>query len=379
MSLQLSDEQRSLVATVREFAARECSSREQRLALTDGGRSHTNLEIARKMADLGFLGLSIPEEYGGSGGGLFDACLFLEELAYNRIPLGSFGVTLIVAHMYLSFAGEDLKKEILGAVVAGMPTAVAMSEPGSGSDVASLRCRAEPVDGGYRINGQKTWISNAHISDHIMLVARTADTGQKHQGITMLSVPTSTPGIEIRPIATMGLEVNDVFFTDCVVGADRLVGVEGQGWQQLILGLNTERVIVGALALGQARRAFDDTLTYVTQREQFGRPVGSFQALSHRLADLATEIEVTRLLVHDVAQRVDENPGKLMPREASMVKLKATELAKLAALEGMQMMGGMGYTEEAGMEEQLRATVVGTVVGGTSEIQRDIIAKTFGL
>ena len=379
MSLQLSDEQRSLVATVREFAARECSPREQRLALTDGGRSHTNLEIARKMADLGFLGLSIPEEYGGSGGGLFDACLFLEELAYNRIPLGSFGVTLIVAHMYLSFAGEDLKKEILGAVVAGMPTAVAMSEPGSGSDVASLRCRAEPVDGGYRINGQKTWISNAHISDHIMLVARTADTGQKHHGITMLSVPTSTPGIEIRPIATMGLEVNDVFFTDCVVGADRLVGVEGQGWQQLILGLNTERVIVGALALGQARRAFDDTLTYVTQREQFGRPVGSFQALSHRLADLATEIEVTRLLVHDVAQRVDENPGKLMPREASMVKLKATELAKLAALEGMQMMGGMGYTEEAGMEEQLRATVVGTVVGGTSEIQRDIIAKTFGL
>ena len=379
MSLQLSDEQRSLVATVREFAARECGSREQRLALTDGGRSHTNLEIARKMADLGFLGLSIPEEYGGSGGGLFDACLFLEELAYNRIPLGSFGVTLIVAHMYLSFAGEDLKKEILGAVVAGMPTAVAMSEPGSGSDVASLRCRAEPVDGGYRINGQKTWISNAHISDHIMLVARTADTGQKHHGITMLSVPTSTPGIEIRPIATMGLEVNDVFFTDCVVGADRLVGVEGEGWQQLILGLNTERVIVGALALGQARRAFDDTLTYVTQREQFGRPVGSFQALSHRLADLATEIEVTWLLVHDVAQRVDENPGKLMPREASMVKLKATELAKLAALEGMQMMGGMGYTEEAGMEEQLRATVVGTVVGGTSEIQRDIIAKTFGL
>ena len=379
MSLQLTDEQQSLVATVREFAARECGTREQRLALTGGGKSHTNMEIARKMADLGFLGLSIPEEYGGSGGGLFDACLFLEELAYNRIPLAGFGVTLIVAHMYLGFAGEDLKKEILGAVVSGMPTAVAMSEPGSGSDVASLRCKADPVDGGYRINGQKTWISNAHISDHIMLVARTADTGQKHQGITMMSVPTTTPGIEIRPIATMGLEVNDVFFTDCVVGRDRLVGVEGQGWQQLILGLNTERVIVGALALGQARRAFEDTLAYVKQRDQFGRPVGSFQALSHRLADLATEIEVTRLLVHDVAQRVDENPGKLMPREASMVKLKATELAKQAALEGMQMMGGMGYTQEAGMEEQLRATVVGTVVGGTSEIQRDIIAKTLGL
>jgi alkylation response protein AidB-like acyl-CoA dehydrogenase len=254
-----------------------------------------------------------------------------------------------------------------------------MSEPGSGSDVASLRCKAEKSDGGYRINGQKTWISNAHYSDHILLVARTSDTGQKHQGISMISVPTSTPGVEIRPIATMGIEVNDVFFTDCEVGEDRIVGVEGQGWAQLISGLNTERVIIGALAIGQARRAFDDTLAYVKTREQFGKPVGSFQALSHRLADLATEIECTRLLVHDVAQRVDENPDTLMPREASMVKLKSTELAKAAALEGMQMMGGMGYAVEGGMEEQLRATVVGTVVGGTSEVQRDIIAKTLGL
>jgi alkylation response protein AidB-like acyl-CoA dehydrogenase len=195
----------------------------------------------------------------------------------------------------------------------------------------------------------------------------------------MISVPTSTPGIEIRPIATMGLDVNDVFFTDCVVGGDRLVGAQDQGWQQLVMGLNTERVIIGSLALGQARRAFDDTLAYVTQREQFGTPIGSFQALSQRLADLATEIEATRLLVWDVAQRVDENPGTLMPREASMVKLKATEVAKLATLEGMQMMGGMGYAQEGGMEAQLREAVVGTVVGGTSEIQRDIIAKTFGL
>lgn len=379
MSLRLTDEQHSLVATVREFASKECGTREQRLALTDGGKTPTNPEIARKLAGLGFLGLSIPEGYGGSGGGLFDACLFVEELAYNRIPLGSFGVTLIVSHMYLNFATEDLKHEVLGSVVTGTPTAVAMSEPDSGSDVASLRCKAEKVDGGYRVNGQKTWISNAHVSEHILLVARTSDTGQKHQGISMISVPTDTPGVEIRPIATLGLEVNDVFFTDCFVGEDRIVGVEGQGWTQLIAGLNTERVIVGALALGQARRAFDDTLDYVKQREQFGRPVGSFQAMSHRLADLATEIEVTRLLVHDVAQRVDENPGKLMPREASMVKLKATELAKHAALEGMQMMGGMGYTQEAGMEAQLRAAVVGTVVGGTSEIQRDIIAKTLGL
>ena len=119
MSLRLTDEQHSLVATVREFASKECGTREQRLALTDGGKTPTNPEIARKLAGLGFLGLSIPEGYGGSGGGLFDACLFVEELAYNRIPLGSFGVTLIVSHMYLNFATEDLKHEVLGSVVTG--------------------------------------------------------------------------------------------------------------------------------------------------------------------------------------------------------------------------------------------------------------------
>ena len=379
VSLQLTEEQQSLVATVREFAARECGTREKRLELTNGGKTHHSQEISGKLADLGFLGLSIPEEYGGAGGGLYDACLFVEELAYNQIPVGSYAVTLIVAHVYLSWASEDLKKEILGAVVAGTPTAIAMSEPGSGSDVASLRCRADKVDGGYRLNGQKMWITNAHLSDHILLVARTSDTGDKHQGISMFSVPVSTPGVEIRPIATMGAEVNEVFFSDCEIGPERLVGTEGGGWLQLIAGLNTERVIVGALALGQARRSFEDTLNYVKTREQFGRPVGTFQALSHRLAELATEIECTRLLVHDVAQRVDENPGKLMPQEASMVKLKATELAKHAALEGIQMMGGMGYAVEGGMEEQFRAVVVGTIAGGSSEIQRDIIAKTLGL
>lgn len=379
MSLQLTDEQKSMVDTVREFAARECGTREKLLELTNGGKTHHNDEISRKLADLGFLGLSIPEEYGGAGGTLSDACLLVEEIAYNQIPVGSYAVTLIVAHVYLNFASEELKKEVLGNVVAGGATAIAMSEPGSGSDVASLRCKAEKSDGGYRLNGQKMWISNAHFSDHVLLVARTSDTGDKHQGISMFSVPTSTPGMEMRPIPTMDAEVNDIFFTDAEIGADRLVGAEGQGWHQLIAGLNTERVIVGALALGQARRSFDDTLNYVKTRQQFGRPVGSFQALSQRLADLATEIECTRLLVHDVAQRVDENPGKLMPQEASMVKLKATELAKHAALEGIQMMGGMGYAQEGGMEAQFRAAVVGTIAGGSSEIQRDIIAKTLGL
>ncbi len=380
MSLQLTDEQRSLVQTVRDFCTKHCDTRDQRLALTDGGTEQHSRTIAAEMAALGWLGLSIPEEYGGSGGGLFDACLVIEAMSRGRAPLSSYPVTLIVAHTYLMFAGEELKRQVLGGVTAGAVTSIAMSEPGSGSDVASLTCRAEKVDGGYRLNGQKTWCSNAHLADYILVVARTSATGAKHEGISMFSIPAGTAGMQTRRIETMvGAEVNDIYLTDCVVGDDRLVGGEGHGWAQLVAGLNIERVIIGAMFLGLAQRAFDDTLTYVAQRTQFGRPVGSFQALSQRLADLATELEATRLLVYDVAQRVDENPGRLFAREASMVKLKATELAKHAALEGVQMLGGAGYAREYGMEELLRASMAGTIVGGTSEIQRDIIAKTLGL
>jgi isovaleryl-CoA dehydrogenase len=214
----------------------------------------------------------------------------------------------------------------------------------------------------------------------VLLVCRTDDSGAKHDGLTMLSIPTDSDGIEIRPIQTMGGEVvNDVFFTDCHVDADRLLGEEGKAWMQLMTGLNVERLILAALMLGTAQRAFDDTLAYVKEREQFGRPIGSFQTIKHRLADLATELECCRLLTYDVAQQVDDNPGRLFPREASMAKLKVTETAKKIALEGMQMMGGYGYATEYDMEGHVRSTLVSTIYGGTSEIQREVIAKTYGL
>ena len=158
-----------------------------------------------------------------------------------------------------------------------------------------------------------------------------------------------------------------------------MLGQEGGGWMQLMAGLNVERLILAASALGIAQRAFDDLLAYVKERKQFGRPIGSFQALKHRIADLATEIECVRLLVYDVARKVDSDPNQLLPREASMAKLKATEVAKKTALEGLQIMGGYGYANEYPMERHLRSAVVTTIYGGTSEIQKNIIAKTLGL
>jgi alkylation response protein AidB-like acyl-CoA dehydrogenase len=380
MTVTLTDEQQAFVESIRDFAKRECGTREQRDALTDHGREVHNDDLYGRLAELGWLGASIPEAYGGSGGGAVDMCLLLEESSRGQIPMGFFGVTMIVAGAYQRFGSEEQKQEILGGIVDGTLECIAMSEPEAGSDVGSLTCRAERSDGGYVINGQKTWITGAHEADHILLVCRTKRTGNKHEGLSMISVPSDSDGLEVRGIDTMGgREVNDVFFTDCPVPGQRLLGQEDQAWMQLMAGLNYERLVIAAQMLGVAERAFEDVLAYVKERKQFGRPIGSFQALRHRIADLATEIDACRLLVYDVARRTDENPGQLLPREASMAKLKATETAKRVALEGMQMMGGYGYATEYDMERHVRVTLPATIYGGTSEIQRDIIAKTLGL
>ena len=380
MATTFTDEQRDFVAAVRDFCARECGPREQREALKQFGHPGHSPEIVAKLADLGWLGVGIPEAYGGAGRGMVDLCLFIEETARGLVPVQTFAVTSIVAGVYERFASEDLKREVLGGICRGAVEAIAMSEPEAGSDVASLTCRAVADNGGFVLNGQKSWCSNAHLADHIVVVARTSAEGDKHAGLTMFSVPVNADGLEIRGIDTMGgREVNDLFLTDCYVPREHVIGAVDQGWSQLIAGLNVERLLLASLMLGFGQRAFDDALAYVKERKQFGRAIGSFQVIKHRLADLATELECCRLLVYEVAARVDEDPSRLFPREASMAKLKVTETAKRAALEGMQMMGGYGYASEYDMERLVRTTVVSTIYGGTSEIQRDIVAKTYGL
>ncbi len=378
--MNLTDEQRAFVEAIRDFARRECGTREQRDALTENGREPHNPEIYAKIAELGWLGAAIPEEYGGAGGGSVDLCLLCEEFSRGQIPMGFFPVTMMSARPVELFGSDGLKEEILPRIVAGTVYAIAMSEPEAGSDVGNVSCRAERANGGWVINGQKTWITGAHAADHILLVCRTARTGNKHEGLTMISVPREASGLEIRGIDTMGgREVNDMFFTDCDVPDDRVVGRSDHAWMQLMAGLNNERLIIAAQALGMAERAFEDVLAYVKERKQFGKTIGSFQTVAHRLAELATEIEATRHLVYGVAEAVQANPGKMLPREASMAKLKATEIAKRTALDGMQMMGGYGYATEYDMERHVRHTLATTIYGGTSEIQKEIISRSLGL
>ncbi len=369
--MKLTVEQDAFVEAIRDFAARESFD-----GSGDDPHSH---EVAARMGELGWYGLQIPEEYGGSGGSFLDATLFLEETARGRIPVAGYGVTLIVVGALNRFGTEEQKRDLFERVAGGGTLAIAMSEPDAGSDVANLKTKARREDGEYVLDGAKMWCSYAHKASHILIVCRTGP-GERHEDMSMILVPREAAGMTITPIPTLGgEETNEIHLDGVRVSEDALLGGEGAGWTQLMAGLNYERSILAASSLGLAQRTFDDSLAYAKERRQFGRPVGSFQALSHRFAELATEIAQVRLLVRWVASLTDEDPDRMLPQEASMAKLAATELAKRCALEGMQAMGGYGYATEYPMERYLRSAVVGTIYGGTSEIQKNIIAKTLGL
>jgi alkylation response protein AidB-like acyl-CoA dehydrogenase len=381
-SSRFTTEQRDFAQAVREFCRRECGTREKLDALTDGGTEAHSRQLYAKLADAGYIGVSIPEEYGGSGGGTIEQVILFEELYYGLAPVHGAGSTHTVAGVYKKFGSEEQKKTILDAAASGTVLSISVSEPQAGSDAANISCRAQHVPGGFRITGQKTWCSDAQFADYILVVARTDRGGSRHAGLTMLQVPTGVEGLTIRPIDTMGgREVNDLYFTDVFVPESDVVGTEGGAWHQLMAGLNGERLVCAAQGLGMAQRSFDDLLRYVTEREQFGARIGSFQALRHRVADLAIEIEAARALTYDTALRIAEGGGdpKELVRLTSMAKVKVTTTAKTVALEGVQMMGGYGYAVEYGMEAHLRRAIAPTIYAGTNEIQREIISGTYGL
>jgi alkylation response protein AidB-like acyl-CoA dehydrogenase len=376
------EEQQAFAEALRDFCRRECGTREQRDALTDHGRDSHNQALWEQMADLGWAGVAIPEEYGGSGGSLVEQVIFFEECWRGLAPVIASGSASTVAGCYKRFGSEAQKHAALGAMSSGAIMAIAISEPEAGSDVGNISTRAERQDGGYVINGQKTWCSAAHQSTHLLLLARTSREESRHDGLTMFEVPAGAAGVEIRGIDTMGgREVNDVFLTDVFVPEENVVGEVGRGWKQVMAGLAGERLVCAAQGLGMAERAFDDLLAYVKQRKQFGQPIGTFQALRHRIADLGIEVECSRLITYEVACRVHESRGTAqeLTRLTSMAKVKVTETAKRVALEGMQMMGGYGYACEYDMERHVRTALAPPIYAGTNEIQREIISSTYGL
>lgn len=373
-------EQLDFANAIEQLCSERCGSVDQRRALTDDGRLSNSPELLLRLADLGWLGVSLPAEYGGGGAGMVEECIFLEETARGLAPIHAYGTGLTAAQTYLRHGTEEQKKEVLSNLCSGRFEAIALSEPGAGSDLGSVRTRAIRDGDRFVVNGQKTWITAAHLADHILVLTRTSTEGSKHQGLTLMYLGTDTPGLEIKPIITMdGHTVNEVFFTDVAVPVANVVGGIGDAWHRLMRGLNVERLIIAAMSIGSARRSLEDTINYVRQREQFGRSIGTFQAVRHRLADLVAEIDCCRAYVYQVAAQIDAGLEDQLAREGSIAKLKCTEVAKRAALEGVQLMGGNGYTVEYGMELQVRKALAPPIYGGANEIQREIIGKSLGL
>ena len=378
--MSLSTEQLDFQSAIRDFCARGCATREQREALLDPDEEDQSSSLYKQLAELGWLGVAIPEEYGGSGGTYVEQTILFEELWRGLAPVKALGPTTTVAGCYKRFGSEDQKRDALAAIASGEIMSISISEPGAGSDVAAVACAATPVSGGYVLNGQKTWCSYAHRATRILLVARTSREGKPHAGLTIFEVPADADGVETRRISTLGgREVNDVFFTDCFVPQENIVGEIGRGFPQIMAGLDGERLLGGAVGLGLGQRALDDTIAYVKERKQFGQTIGSFQVLRHRIADLATELECARLLTYEVAERLERGPDPITTRMTSMAKVKTSEVAKRIALEGMQMMGGYGYATEYEMESHVRHSLVLPIYAGTNEIQREIISGSLGL
>ncbi|RRQ25672.1 acyl-CoA dehydrogenase family protein [Rhodococcus sp. Eu-32] len=378
--MRFTAEQREFATAVRTYCRRDLATVAQRDAVTDGGTLSNSPKVLSDMAAHGWLGVSLPEEFGGGGAGFVDECIFLEESARGLAPTTGYSTGLTAAQTYLRWGTDDQKKTIVGNLVAGRLEAIALSEPGSGSDLASLRTSARRDGDRYLINGQKTWISAAHVAEHILVLAREESAERKHHGMTLLMVPTDAPGLTIRPIDTMEAHTcNDVFFTDVEVPESAVVGTPRNAWKQLMRGLSIERLIIAAMSIGAAQRALDDVIAYTREREQFGHKIASFQAIRHRIADLATDVEMARVFLYDAASGIDSGLEDDLARESAMAKMRSTEVAKNATLEAMQMMGGNGYAREYGMEGQVRRALAPPIYGGTNEIQREIIAKNIGL
>ena len=340
-------------------------------------------EAFNAMAQNGWLGLIAPESYGGSGGSPTDLALVLEETGHHFEELGlwlfrsfTYGCYAILQH------GTDEQKQriVPGAANGKLSFAFALSEPDSGSDAASLRTRAV-IDGDYFIvNGRKQWTSGMDISDYALVALRTNDLGKKQLGISTLMIDTKLPGIEVRKIATLGqhaIGTTEVTFTDVRVPRTALLGQLDHGWAVCEDTLRYERLCLSAVRIGAARRAFEYALDYAKTRHQFGKPIGSFQVTQHKFADMKVMLDTSFTMVRRYAW-LTEN-GKAERADTAVIKYYIAESYKTISDMCLQILGGYGYSMEYPMQRFFRDSRLATIGGGTSEIQKNIIASTLGL
>ena len=337
----------------------------------------------RRMGELGFFGVEYDEKYGGAGADFLTTMVLHEECARSRS--GSFamavGVHTDMASPHLFWTGnEALKSKYLPAICRGeLLTAIAVTEPGGGSDVAALRTRAVRDGEHYILNGSKMFITNGATADVYFVAARveTGDEAKRHRGISMFLVERETPGFTVsRTLDKTGMRASDtaeLSFQDLRVPSANLLGREGVGFYEVMRVFQRERLVAGLHAVSMAQRALEDTIAYVKERQAFGGPLSDKQAIRHRLAEMATDVEAGRWLTYAAWQKYAA--GEDAVREVSMVKLFTAEMVNRVAYGCVQLHGGYGYMREYAVERFARDARLMTIGGGTSEIMKDIIAK----
>jgi short/branched chain acyl-CoA dehydrogenase len=377
LNFDLTQEQQLVRDTVREFA-------ESRIApvAAELDREHRfPYELVAELAELGLMGMTVPEEYGGAGADTLSYAVAVEEL--TRID-SSVAIT-VAAHHSLGtlpifyFGNEEQKREWLPQLASGQKLAAfGLTEPGAGSDAGATRTTAELRHGQWIVNGSKIFITNAG-TEITACVTITARTGEDE--ISNLIVPNGTPGYEISaPMEKMGWHASDtreLSFRDCAVPDGNLLGPRGQGFNQFLEILDGGRISVAAMAVGLAQGAYDLAAAYAQEREQFGRPIARFQAVQFRLADMATEIEAARNLVYKAAWIKDQ--GRPFGREAAIAKLYSGEMSSRVVNWALQVHGGYGYMDEFAISRLYRDQKILEIGEGTNEVQRMVIARHLGL
>ena len=376
MDFALTEDQKMLKTMLCDFATRELEPVAARIDET----GEYPAEEVKKIADLGLMGLTITEKYGGSGKGKIAFCIGVEELSrasasvacYFRASL-SLGIVPVIL-----YGTEAQKQKYLPPHASGEKMACfALTEAGAGSDPASMETTATRRNGGYVINGNKLFISIGAQAE-IIVVFATVDKSLRHRGVTAFIVDKGNAGFSVGKhedkMGFRGLVSTELIFEDCFVPEENRLGEEGQGFRIALDTLDVSRVTVGAEAVGISRAAFEAALNYAKERQQFGQPIANFQAIQWMLADMATQIDAARLLTYRAAYLIDQ--GLPFIREAAMAKLFASEVSSFVTNKALQIHGGYGYTKDYPLERYLRDAKATEIYEGTSEMQRMTIARS---
>lgn len=382
MDFELTNEQHMLRDTLRRFLKDKCPKEVVRKY--DRDEEYPAKEW-KMLADLGFVGVSFPEEYGGTRGDIVEQTLIVEELSRGFTALSliyllgvCFGGLTVMMHGSEEQKNRYLKDLIRGEIIFSL----GMTEPGGGTDIlGAIKTKAVRDGNRYVLNGQKVFTTGAHHASHIITVARTSvDPAKKSRGLTLFLVGTKTEGIEIRKIEKLGsrsVSSFEVFFDNVAVEESSIIGEADRGWHYILDTLNIERILVAAVSLGIAQAAFDEAIAYSKERYAFGRPIGQFQAIQGYISTMATEIELARLITYKAAwlqsRKVD------CSLEASMAKMFASDCAVKVTDMGMRIMAGYGFTMEYDMQRYFRDARQYVFAPITNEMSRNFIAEKYGL